>query len=56
LVAADLAGAIRIALDDPAPGYAGRAAELLAPYRPEAVDRVVAKALLPRLLASASSR
>jgi hypothetical protein len=56
LVAADLAGAIRIALDDPAPGYAGRAAELLAPYRPEAVDRVVAEALLPRLVASASSR
>ena len=56
LVDGDLAGAIRTALDDPAPGYAERAAELLAPYRPEAVDRVVAEALLPRLLASASSR
>jgi hypothetical protein len=56
LVEGDLAGAIRTALDDPAPGYAERAAELLAPYRPEAVDRVVAEALLPRLLASASSR
>ena len=56
LVDGDLAGAIRTALDDPAPGYAERAAELLAPYRPEAVDRVVAETLLPRLLASASSR
>ncbi|MGH2945246.1 MAG: glycosyltransferase, partial [Solirubrobacteraceae bacterium] len=41
--------AIRTALDDPAPGYAERAAELLAPWRPEAVDRVVAEELLPRL-------
>src|SRR4051794_18321561 len=56
LVADGLAGAIRTALDDPAPGYAERAAALLAPYRPEAVDRVVAEVLLPRLLASASSR
>ena len=42
--------AIRVALDDPAPGYAERAAELLAPWRPDAVDRVVATELLPRLL------
>jgi hypothetical protein len=56
LVADDLARAIRVALDDPRPGYAERAAALLAPYRPEAVDRVVADTLLPRLLASASSR
>jgi glycosyltransferase involved in cell wall biosynthesis len=56
LVADNLAAAIRVALDDPSLGYAARAAELLAPYRPEAVDRVVAEALLPRLLASASSR
>jgi glycosyltransferase involved in cell wall biosynthesis len=56
LVGDDLAGAIRTALDDPAPDYAERAAALLAPYRPDAVDRVVAEALLPRLLASASSR
>ena len=41
--------AIRIALDDPAPGYAERALEALAPWRPEAVDRVVAEQLLPRL-------
>jgi glycosyltransferase involved in cell wall biosynthesis len=53
LVAGDpaaLAQALRTALDDPAPGYADRAAELLVPWRPEAVDRVVADELLPRLL------
>jgi hypothetical protein len=47
LVAPDLA--IRTALDDPAPDYAERAAALLAPWRPEAVDRVVAEQLLPAL-------
>jgi hypothetical protein len=41
--------AIRTALDDPRPGYAARAAELLRPWSPEAVDRVVAEQLLPRL-------
>ncbi len=50
LVADDLAAALRAALDEPAPGYAARAAELLAPLRPQAVDRVVAAELLPRLL------
>ena len=50
LVTDDLPTAIRTALDDPAPAYAERAAELLAPYRREAVDRVVAEAVLPRLL------
>jgi hypothetical protein len=49
LVTADLAGALRAALDDPAPGYAERAREALAPWRPEAVDRLVAEALMPRL-------
>lgn len=47
LVAPELA--IRTALDDPVPDYAERAAALLAPWRPEAVDRVVAERLLPRL-------
>jgi glycosyltransferase involved in cell wall biosynthesis len=42
--------AIRTALDEPAPGYAERAHELLRPWRPEEVDRVVADVLLPRLL------
>jgi hypothetical protein len=48
LVGDDLA--IRTALDEPSPGYAERAAELLAPWRPSAVDRVVSDQLLPRLL------
>jgi glycosyltransferase involved in cell wall biosynthesis len=51
LVTQDLAGALRTALDDPLPDYAERAAELLAPWRPEEVDRVVVEELLPRLLA-----
>ena len=50
LVADDLAGALRSALDDPSPGYAERAAGALAPYRRAAVDRTVAEDLLPRLL------
>jgi glycosyltransferase involved in cell wall biosynthesis len=50
LVADDLASAIRTALDDPAPAYAGRARAALAPWRREHVDRVVADLLLPRLL------
>jgi glycosyltransferase involved in cell wall biosynthesis len=49
LVSDHLFGALRLALDDPAPGYAERALEALAPWRPEAVDRVVAEELLPRL-------
>jgi Glycosyl transferases group 1 len=50
LVTEDLATALRAALDEPRPGYAERAAELLAPYRRAAVDDVVARELLPRLL------
>jgi|SRR5579884_171956 len=50
LVSEDLAAAIRIALDDPLPGYARRAAELLAPFTPQAVDRTVGERVLPRLL------
>ena len=52
LVTTDLASAIRIALDDPSAGYTERAAGLLAPWRPEAVDRIVADELLPRLISS----
>jgi len=51
LVDLDLATALCAALDDPLPGYRARALELLAPFRPDAVDRVVAERLLPRLLA-----
>ncbi|HEX8205490.1 MAG TPA: glycosyltransferase [Solirubrobacteraceae bacterium] len=46
----DLATALRTALDDPAPGYAERARDLLRPFAPAAVDATVANELLPRLL------
>ena len=52
LVTDDLAPALRAALDEPAPGYAERAAEALRPYAHAEVDRVVADVLLPRLLDS----
>jgi Glycosyl transferases group 1 len=51
LVGDDLQAALRAALDDPAPDYSARALQALAPFRREAVDRVVAERLLPRLLA-----
>ncbi|MDA0179195.1 glycosyltransferase [Solirubrobacter phytolaccae] len=41
---------VRAALDDPVPGYAARAAAAVAPFGRAAVDRVVAEALLPRLV------
>jgi hypothetical protein len=47
----NLATSIRLALDDPRPDYAARATELLAPYRPEALDALVAQQVLPALLA-----
>lgn len=50
----DLAGALRAALDDAAPGgapaYAERAAELLAPYRRASFDAAVRERVLPLLL------
>jgi hypothetical protein len=52
LVTDDLAAAIRAGLDAPAAGYAERALAAMAPWRRAAVDRVVAEALLPRLLGS----
>jgi glycosyltransferase involved in cell wall biosynthesis len=52
LVTHELANALRTALDEPAAGYAERAAGALRPYSHEAVDRVVADSLLPRLLNS----
>jgi glycosyltransferase involved in cell wall biosynthesis len=51
LVGEDLPSALRLALDEPAPRYAARAQESLAPFRRETVDRLVAEQLLPRLLA-----
>ena len=50
LVGDDLAGALRTALDDPAPDYAARAATAVAPFSPAAVDALVADRLLPALL------
>jgi hypothetical protein len=50
LVTDDLAAGIRAALDDPAAGFQARALEALAPFGRDAVDRVVADELLPRLL------
>jgi glycosyltransferase involved in cell wall biosynthesis len=45
-----LAGALRVALDDPVDGSAERAAELLAPFAPASVDRLVAERVVPALL------
>ena len=50
LVGDDLASAIRTALDDPNPDYFVRAAQLLEPYSPAAVQRIVNEQLLARLL------
>ena len=50
LVTDDLAAALRVALDDPAPEYAARAAGLLAPFTAAAIDVTVREQLLPRLL------
>jgi glycosyltransferase involved in cell wall biosynthesis len=50
LVAEDLAPALRAALDDPAPGYSARAAELIAPFSREAVATTLTQHVLPRLM------
>jgi len=50
LVADDLRGPLRAALDDPVPGYAERALAALVPYRRAAVDATVRDELLPALL------
>lgn len=50
LVSEDLAGAVRLALDDPTPAYSERAALLLRPFSRTAVDRTLARDVLPRLL------
>lgn len=51
LVDEDIGMALRVALDDPSPDYAKRAACLLAPFSRAEVDRRVADELLSRLLA-----
>jgi glycosyltransferase involved in cell wall biosynthesis len=50
LVGDDLGAALRCALDAPACDYAARAAELVEPFTVAAVDRLVARELLGRLL------
>ena len=50
LVGEDLAGALRIALDEPRPDYRQRARGELEPFSRAAFDRRVAEELLPRLL------
>ncbi len=50
LVGEDLAPALRAALDDPVPGYAARAAELVAPFSRQAVATTLSQHVLPRLL------
>jgi hypothetical protein len=50
LVSEDLAPALRSALDAPVPGYALRAAELVAPFSRDAVTVTVSERVLPRLL------
>ena len=55
-VSANLQEALRTALADPRPDYALRAAEALRPFTRQAVDRLVAEQVLPRLLGSARAR
>lgn len=50
LVGEDLGVALRAALDKPTADYNARAQRALEPFRREAVDRLVAEDLLPRLL------
>ena len=50
LVADDIAEALRAALDDPLPGYAQKAAELLRPFSRQAVVQTISDRVLPRLL------
>ncbi len=52
LVGDDLVTALRVALDDPAAGYAEQARMLLAPFTRRAVDRTITTSVLPVLLSS----
>jgi hypothetical protein len=54
LVDEDLVRAVRVALDDPLPGYAERASRLLGPFSRRAFDRTITEDVLPRLLATRS--
>jgi glycosyl transferase family 1 len=50
LVDEDLAGALRLALENPAADYTARAGEAILPFGRPALDRLVAEEMLPRLL------
>lgn len=50
LVSDDLSRALRCALDDPRPGYAEQAAELMAPFGRDAVTRTIRDRVLPALM------
>jgi hypothetical protein len=50
LVGDDLAGALRVALDDPRADYTPHAARLLAAFSPAAMDRILARDVLGQLL------
>jgi hypothetical protein len=52
LVGEDLGTALRAALDDPVADYSVSALRAVEPFRREAIDRVVAQELLPRLLST----
>ena len=51
LVDDDLTAALTVALTAPDEGYGARARQALAPFAPDTLDRLVARELLPRLLA-----
>jgi Glycosyl transferases group 1 len=55
LVSNDLGRALRLALTQPHPGYTTRALHALAPFKREAIDRLVAGVLLERLLGTRAS-
>lgn len=56
LVSDDLGAAVRVALDDPLPGYAERAAELMVPFSRSSVARTLACDVLPRIVPAWAER
>ena len=52
LVGHDVATCLRVALDEPDPDYAQRAARLLAPFSRAAVDATITERVVPRLLSA----
>lgn len=54
LVGEDLCASLRAAFDHPHPDYQARSQRLLAPWRRDAIDALVADQLLPRLMEAAA--